>query len=399
MKKLLIIVCLLVSLFLLSAEDGIYFSFYPGEQFILTERQDIRMRINGRYKGFIFRELRVSMDEADRSPLGTVYQGTAYLFQEMKRDTALLGRRVEESGDSRLTLAPNGQYQVPQDQVLPLLRSVPSFPDDPLTPGDSWRVFGERMIRAEDGAPYTRVPLYIEYRYEGERGGEENPYHAITAQYAIRYREGDDPQGDQNLSRATGSHKLEIRVPVYEPEKIFMRDIVEEQYMMRDGNSITYSGVILTWFDTPVDYDKRTVIDRITEEVRDKLLDEEDDVIVVTEVQEGLMLSLPNIHFAPDSAEILPNERARLDILGETLKEIPGVQFLIRGHTADVGSRESQIELSYERAKAILEEMTSRGIAASRMMYEGLGGDVPLGSNNTEEGRRQNRRVEVIILQ
>lgn len=399
MKIKIVLFFLLLTLLPLTGEDGTYFSFYPGDRFILTERQDIRMRENGRYKGFIYRELRISMDEADRSPLGTVYQGTAYLFQEMKKDSFLLGRRVEESGDSSITLAPNGQYQVPHDQILPLLRSVPSFPDEPLVPGDSWRVFGERMVRAVDGAPYTRVPLYIEYRYQGEKGGEENPYHSITAQYAIRYREGDDSNGDRNLSRATGSHKLEIRVPVYEPENIFMRDIVEEQYMMRDGTNYTYSGVILTWFDSPVDYDKRSVIERITEEVKEKLEDEEEDVILVTEVEEGLMLSLPNIHFVPDSAEILSNERARLDILADALAEIEGVQFLIRGHTADVGSRESQIELSYERAKTILDELASRGIPVGRMMYEGKGGDFPIAPNNTEDGRSQNRRVEIIILE
>jgi len=431
MKKWLIIASIHLFFMLpLSSQEGVQFSFYPGERFILTEKQDLRMRQNGRYQGFIYREIRSSLGLKATGTGGAEYSGTSYMFQEMKRDAALLGRRVENSSTITIVLESDGAYRLPADQLFPLLRSVPRFPSEPVEPGDSWRVSGERMVRAREGAPYTRVPLYIEYRYQGEAGSGDAAYHALTAQYALRYRQGDDPKGDSRISRISGSHKLDIRIPVHYPEKIFMRDTVEEQYLMTDGTEYTYSGIILTWFDSPVDYDRREVIRRIVEAGDDFIRDDpetglpsgpeegpvedeflipgggmlipegglEEGGVVITESEEGLMLSLPDIHFIADSPRILPDEAPRLDLLARALKAAGEATILIRGHTADVGSRESQIELSYQRAKTILDEMAARGIPPARMIYEGKGGDMPAASNDTEEGRRQNRRVEVILL-
>lgn len=426
MKKLLVLTpFLFVFIFPLSSLEEVQFSFYPGDRFILTEKQDLRMRQNGRYQGFIYREIRSSLGLKETGPRGAEYTGNSYMFQEMKRDDALLGRRVENSSAITIVLESDGGYRLPPDQLFPLLRSVPRFPSEPVEPGDSWRVSGERMVRARDGSPYTRVPLYIEYRYQGEVGSGDTAYHALTAQYALRYRQGDDPKGDLRISRISGSHKLDIRIPVHQPEKIFMRDTVEEQYLMTDGTEYTYSGIILTWFDSPVDYDRREVIRRIVEADPSHIREEEEGEgeplsgpgespadegllvpeegleeggVVITESEEGLMLSLPDIHFIADSPRILPDEAPRLDLLARALKASGEATILIRGHTADVGSRESQIELSYERAKTILAEMAARGIPTARMIYEGKGGEQPVAPNNTEEGRRQNRRVEVILL-
>ncbi len=120
--------------------------------------------------------------------------------------------------------------------------------------------------------------------------------------------------------------------------------------------------------------------------------------IEVERTAEGIKLSLPAIHFFPDEARILPSEKARLDRLAAVLKELPEAEFLVKGHTADVGSRESQYILSVERAKTIIGELGRRGLAPERFIFQGMGGDVPVAPNDTEEGRERNRRVEVIIL-
>ncbi|MGC9313020.1 MAG: OmpA family protein [Sediminispirochaetaceae bacterium] len=120
--------------------------------------------------------------------------------------------------------------------------------------------------------------------------------------------------------------------------------------------------------------------------------------IEVERTAEGIKLSLPAIHFFPDEARILPSEKTRLDRLAAVLKELPEAEFLVKGHTADVGSRESQYVLSVDRAKTIIEELGRRGLAPERFIFQGMGGDEPVAPNDTEEGRERNRRVEVIIL-
>lgn len=382
------------------AEDGVLLLFQPGERFVLTERQDLRMRENNRYLGLISREFRLSLGEVSREGGNILYRGTSYLLQEMKRDDILLGRRLENSASCELSLSPNGEYRLPQDQLFPLLRHVPRFPDKPIKRGDTWRVYGERMVKAREGSRYTPVPIYIEYRYDGERGNGSDVYHAVFAQYALRYR-GENPSGDPSLEQVSGSHRVNIHIPLESPSRIFMRDLMEEQYILRGGTEITYSGVILTWFDAPANYDRQGVIRRVTEESKRQLDEDgpEGGVIEISEGEEGLVLSLPDLHFFPDSPKLLPREEARLDLIADTLAEIEGVTFLIRGHTADVGSPESQRDLSFQRAKTILNELTTREIPPSRMLYEGRGGTQPIAPNDTEEGRRQNRRVEIIILE
>lgn len=123
-----------------------------------------------------------------------------------------------------------------------------------------------------------------------------------------------------------------------------------------------------------------------------------EDRIEVERTAEGIKLSLPAIHFFPDEARILPSEKTRLDRLAAVLKELPEAEFIVKGHTADVGSRESQYVLSVERAKTIIEELGKRGLTPERFIFQGIGGDEPVAPNDTEEGRERNRRVEVIIL-
>ncbi|MFW5712226.1 MAG: OmpA family protein, partial [Spirochaetota bacterium] len=124
----------------------------------------------------------------------------------------------------------------------------------------------------------------------------------------------------------------------------------------------------------------------------------EDEPIEVERTTEGIKLNLPRIHFVPDQAKILPREKDRLDKLATMLKKVPDASFMVKGHTADIGTEESQYDLSVERARTIIEEMLARGLEASRFVYQGLGGEQPVAPNDTEEGRARNRRVEVIIL-
>jgi outer membrane protein OmpA-like peptidoglycan-associated protein len=73
--------------------------------------------------------------------------------------------------------------------------------------------------------------------------------------------------------------------------------------------------------------------------------------------------------------------------------------FLVEGHTARVGSLEGEKELSYERAMTIIKELVKRGIKEDRFICKARGGSSPIDTNETEEGRARNRRVEITILE
>jgi outer membrane protein OmpA-like peptidoglycan-associated protein len=116
-------------------------------------------------------------------------------------------------------------------------------------------------------------------------------------------------------------------------------------------------------------------------------------------VPEGIRLTIRDIRFVPDSAEFLPAERPRLDLIAEALRQIPDRTFLVEGHTARIGIPDGEMELSTERAQRMVEELVRRGISADRFIYKGWGGTRPIGDNSTNEGRALNRRVEITILE
>ena len=119
--------------------------------------------------------------------------------------------------------------------------------------------------------------------------------------------------------------------------------------------------------------------------------------------EQGIKLSVRDIRFKPDSDEILPEEAWRLDAIAETLKIAEeaggeGQTFLVEGHTAAVGKPNGEKELSIQRARRVTEELSKRGISPERFMYTGHGGARPIADNSTNEGRAQNRRVEITIV-
>lgn len=121
--------------------------------------------------------------------------------------------------------------------------------------------------------------------------------------------------------------------------------------------------------------------------------------IVVEKTSAGLRLSVQNIRFVADSSEIISSEKGRLDEIASVLRLAKGSSFLVEGHTASVGKVEGEKKLSVERAKCIVDELVSRGISADRFIYTGFGGEKPVASNSTDEGRAKNRRVEITILE
>ena len=122
--------------------------------------------------------------------------------------------------------------------------------------------------------------------------------------------------------------------------------------------------------------------------------------IVVEKTNAGIRLSVRDIKFKADSAEMLPGENRRLDEIASVLKLAPeSQQFLVEGHTAAVGKPNGEQRLSEQRARRIAQELEKRGVNTQSFICRGWGGTKPVASNATDAGRAQNRRVEITILQ
>ena len=121
--------------------------------------------------------------------------------------------------------------------------------------------------------------------------------------------------------------------------------------------------------------------------------------IEVEKTPAGIKLSIQNLQFKPDSAELLDSEKERLAQIAEILKTVPSAKFLVEGHTADTGNPVGEMNLSIERANAIASSLIKLGINSENFICRGFGGTKPVSDNKTAQGKAKNRRVEITILE
>jgi len=107
---------------------------------------------------------------------------------------------------------------------------------------------------------------------------------------------------------------------------------------------------------------------------------------------------LTNLFFDTGKAELRPESNGELDRMVLTFNENPGLVLEIGGHTDNVGSDASNIKLSQDRADSVREYFIGKGIEPDRIQSKGYGETKPKSTNDTEEGRQINRRVEFKIL-
>jgi len=111
----------------------------------------------------------------------------------------------------------------------------------------------------------------------------------------------------------------------------------------------------------------------------------------------GLVLTLSDVLFDVDKADLKPGAQRAIDELANFLNEYPERNVLIEGFTDNTGSNEYNLDLSSRRAMSVKTALVARGIGDSRVRTIGYGEEYPKATNGTAAGRQLNRRVEVII--
>lgn len=110
------------------------------------------------------------------------------------------------------------------------------------------------------------------------------------------------------------------------------------------------------------------------------------------------VMNLKGVNFDNDRATLRPEASAILDEAVATMKRYPGIKIEIAGHTDNANSDEYNLDLSQRRAQTVMDYFLSKGIEADRMSAKGYGESHPIADNGTAEGRFENRRVELHIL-
>lgn len=109
---------------------------------------------------------------------------------------------------------------------------------------------------------------------------------------------------------------------------------------------------------------------------------------------------LKRVEFATNSARILPQSYPILDEVVRLLNVNPDIKkVLVEGHTDSRGGRPLNMRLSQARAESVMKYLTEHGVSAARLTAEGFGPDRPIDTNDTDEGRQRNRRVQFKIVE
>jgi outer membrane protein OmpA-like peptidoglycan-associated protein len=133
------------------------------------------------------------------------------------------------------------------------------------------------------------------------------------------------------------------------------------------------------------------------QDLRARLLQQLNSVLATRDSARGLIANMSDVLFRSGSVDLLPAARERLAKVSGIVLAYPSLHVSIEGHTDSVGSDEYNQDLSERRAQSVRDYFVRGGIPASTVDARGFGKAEPVASNETPEGRQQNRRVELVL--
>jgi outer membrane protein OmpA-like peptidoglycan-associated protein len=133
------------------------------------------------------------------------------------------------------------------------------------------------------------------------------------------------------------------------------------------------------------------------QELRARLLQQLNSILATRDSARGLVANMSDVLFRSGSFELLPGARERLAKVSGIVLAYPSLHVAIEGHTDSVGSDQYNQDLSEHRAEAVRDYFVQQGISSGSVEARGFGKSEPIASNDTPEGRQQNRRVELVL--
>jgi outer membrane protein OmpA-like peptidoglycan-associated protein len=291
-----------------------------------------------------------------------------------------------------------GKITIDKHYFMPSIRDVPYFPDGDIKTGHTWITRGNEVLDLRSvfniPDPYE-ISFTANNSYEGERIWKGNTYKTFKIDYTIYKRE-------QNNKSQRGIHILRGKSTqiIYWNEKLGMIAAGEDEFELRfeltSGEVYLYKGKTNVEMIEAETLNKEDVARDIAGELR-KLGIEDATVRVV---EEGVSISLENIQFAADSADLLPSETVKLEKISEILRKYNERDILVSGHTALAGNAAFRQPLSEQRASRVASYFIDKNVRPpNRIISRGYGATRPVADNTTESGRQRNRRVEITILE
>jgi outer membrane protein OmpA-like peptidoglycan-associated protein len=142
---------------------------------------------------------------------------------------------------------------------------------------------------------------------------------------------------------------------------------------------------------------QRQAAEKEKQDLRARLLQQLNSILATRDSARGLIANMSDVLFKSGSFELLPGARERLAKVSGIVLAYPTLKLQVEGHTDSIGSDDYNQQLSEARAEAVRQYLIQQGIGAPQITARGLGKTEPIATNDTPEGRQQNRRVELVL--
>jgi outer membrane protein OmpA-like peptidoglycan-associated protein len=133
------------------------------------------------------------------------------------------------------------------------------------------------------------------------------------------------------------------------------------------------------------------------EQARERLRQQLNQVLVTTETARGLIVNMSDVLFDFNKYTLKPEAREKLAKVSGILLAYPNLKLQVEGYTDNIGSDEYNQKLSEERADGVRDYLVSQSVADANVTAKGYGKSDPVADNSTNDGRAQNRRVELVV--
>lgn len=396
---------LATALYPLESQETLRFQYAEGEQYriLSTVEQDVWLNDIYSHHATIFNRIAITVSNVeDGRGLHDATFVTSEQAEFATAHEAPHGQQVFEWGqeyESVFWRDEFGYYEIDPQYFMPVVRDVPILPDRELSPGDTWSAPGSEVhdFRRSFGIPDAyHFPIPVTYRYEGTTSLEGREYALIQVDYTVFYRPDRYYPGALYPVQISGYSSQLVHWDIeagrphsYEEEYAFV-------FGMSSGDEILYEGTAEARVIEASRMDRVRMVEDIRRDL-DELGFEDQDVVAD---ERGVTIRLDNILFPPDSPFLRDSEKAKLDRIAGILMEYPERDLLITGHTALAGTEAGRLRLSRERAAAVAGYLLELGVRSpGQLIQRGVGAQEPVADNSTESGMRQNRRVEITIME
>ncbi len=293
---------------------------------------------------------------------------------------------------------------IDRDSPVPAVRNVPVCPETMLKAGDRWNGEGTEVFNLQPsfGLPVLlEIGFPVQYIFEGRDILDGKTLERIRINYEYVWNINPADEMGQNML-ASDFFPLEVsgvfKQILWWDSELGRSYAVDGDFtysfFMNDGQTFLFRGTSTGKAVYPDPLDKEELAREIENLTKDL------DDVRATATDEGVRVSLENIHFVPDQPVMLAGEEEKLRRIAGVLNRYPDRDILVEGHTARVDSGSDGQVLSEQRARTVARYFIEAGVRdPDQMVIRGMGSRQPVASNATEAGRRRNRRVEIVILE